>query len=45
LPIKNITRTSSWRIENESDIDKYLVELKKNLISELGNTDIVNVEF
>ena len=45
VPIKTVTRTSSWRIENESDIDKYLEKLKRNLITELGDTDIINVEF
>ena len=45
VPIKTVTRTSSWRLESEKDIDAYLAQLKSNLMSELEKTDIVNVEF
>lgn len=45
VTIKNMTNTSSWRLENEQDVDKYLAALRKSLLNELEGTDIVNVEF
>ena len=45
VTIKNMTRTSSWRLENEQDIDKYLAKLRQVLLEELEESDIVNVEF
>ena len=45
VTIKNMTNTSSWRLENEQDVDKYLAALRKSLLDELEGTDIVNVEF
>ena len=45
VTIKNMTNTSSWRLESEQDIDQYLGALRKALIEELEGTDIVNVEF
>lgn len=44
VSIKNVARTSSWRVENERDVDEYLAQLKKNLMAELEKTDIVNIE-
>lgn len=43
--IKNVTHTSSWRIESEADVDKYVDQLRKSLLDELNGNDIVNVEF
>jgi hypothetical protein len=45
ITIKHATHTSSWRVESEGDIDKYLAELKKTLMDELDKNDIVNIEF
>lgn len=47
VTMKNVTHTSSWRIESEADIDKCIDQLKKSLLEELGkdDVDIVNVEF
>lgn len=45
VTIKNMTNTSSWRLESEQDVDKYLAALRKSLLEELKGTDIVNVEF
>lgn len=45
VTIKNMTNTSSWRLESEQDIDKHLAALRKSLMEELEGTDIVNVEF
>ena len=47
VTIKHITHTSSWRIENEADVNKYIEELRKSLLSEIGSNDadIINIEF
>lgn len=45
VTIKNVTHTSSWRIESEEDVDKYVGQLRKSLMDELVKSDIVNVEF
>ncbi len=47
VTIKNVTHTSSWRIEKEADVDKYVSQLRQALIDELGKdgVDIINVEF
>ena len=45
VTIKSMARTSSWRLEKRSDIDKVLFDLRKALEAELEENDIVNVEF
>ncbi len=47
VTMKNITNTSSWRIESKTDVDKCIDQLKKAILEELGkdSVDIVNVEF
>ena len=45
VPIKSITKTASWRLENTEDVDKYLNELRLKLVSELDTDTIVNIEF
>lgn len=45
IPFKKMTRTLSWRIESVEDLDRYLAELRMNLISELDAKTIVNIEF
>lgn len=45
IAIKNVTHTSSWRIESAEDVEKYLCQLKKSLLDELKDNDVVNVEF
>ncbi|MDC7301010.1 BREX system P-loop protein BrxC [Agathobacter ruminis] len=45
VSIKNVAMTSSWRIEKAEDVDKYVDQLKKSLMDELNNNDIINVEF
>jgi hypothetical protein len=45
VSVKTIAKTSSWRIEKPEDIDKYVNQLKKTLLEELNQTDIINVEF
>ena len=45
IPFKKVAKTSSWRIESVEDLDRYLAELRMNLISELDAKTIVNIEF
>jgi hypothetical protein len=45
VPIKNMTKTASWRIESREDVDRYIEELRLKLISELDTDTIVNIEF
>ena len=47
VTIKNVTHTSSWRIENEADVDKYIDQLKQSLLAEINKDDIdvINIEF
>lgn len=45
IAIKSVTMTSSWRIESEDDIEKYLETLRRNLKEQLEKDTIVNVEF
>ncbi|SKA70301.1 hypothetical protein SAMN02745111_01999 [Eubacterium uniforme] len=45
VTIKNITHTSSWRIESKDDVEKCISNLRNSLIKELEDNDIVNVEF
>lgn len=45
VTIKNVTHTSSWRIESVEDVEKCVNQLRKSLMDELNGNDVVNVEF
>lgn len=45
VTIKNVTHTSSWRIESAEDVEKCVNQLRKSLMDELDGNDVVNVEF
>lgn len=45
VTIKNVTHTSSWRIESSEDVEKCVNKLRKSLMDELDGNDVVNVEF
>ena len=45
VTIKNMTHTSSWRLESTEDVEKVLDSLRRSLLEELKENDIVNVEF
>ena len=45
VSIKSMTRTSSWRLESEEDIDKYVEALRQTLKKELDKDTILNIEF
>lgn len=43
--IKNINTAHTWQIEKELDIEKYLSELRANLMKKLEEDTIINIEF
>ena len=43
--IYDVVPENSWKIESESDIDKYLNALKVSLEKELEDNDIINIDF
>lgn len=45
VAIRSVTHTSSWRIENEADIDRYIEELRSSLKGQLEENTIINIEF
>ena len=45
VPVKSMTKTASWRIENKEDVDRYVEELRTRLMNELEADTIVNIEF
>lgn len=45
LSIKTITVSNTWQIETELDIEKYLSDLKSNLLKKLEKDTIINIEF
>ena len=45
ISIKAMTGTTSWRLANKEDIDKYITALRKSLEAQLDEDTIVNVEF
>lgn len=45
VAIKSVTRTSSWRLESEEDVEKYVSSLKERLIQEMEDDTVLNVEF
>lgn len=45
VTIKNMTHTSSWRLESAEDVEKVLDSLRNSLLAELNENDILNVEF
>jgi hypothetical protein len=45
ISIKNVSLTSSWQIESAQDLDKYISELREQIIKELDHDTIINIEF
>lgn len=44
IAIKEIARTSSWRLETEDDVEKCLADLRANLVAQLADDTIINIE-
>ncbi|MFA7206271.1 MAG: hypothetical protein WC102_08090, partial [Saccharofermentanales bacterium] len=45
ISIKNVSLTSSWQIESAQDLDKYISELREQIMKELDQDTIINIEF
>lgn len=45
ISIKSINNATTWQIENESDVRKYITELEKKLMNTLEDDTIINIEF
>ena len=45
ISIKNVSLTSSWQIESAQDLDKYISELRQQIMKELDQDTIINIEF
>ena len=45
VSIKEITAYSSWQLETEDDVHRYVEELQKKLIAKLEIDTIIHVEF
>lgn len=45
VSIKSINNATTWQLETEADVKKYIEELEKKLINTLEDNTIINVEF
>ena len=45
VSIKSINNATTWQLENEADVKKYIAELEKKLMSTLEEDTIINIEF
>ena len=45
ISIKNVSLTSSWQIASAQDLDKYISELREQIMKELDQDTIINIEF
>jgi len=45
ISIKNVSLTSSWQIGSAQDLDKYISELREQIMKELDQDTIINIEF
>lgn len=45
VSIKSINNATTWQLENEADVKKYIAELEKKLMATLEKDTIINIEF
>lgn len=45
ISIKSVNTSSTWQIETEDDVKKYVSELEKHLIATLEDNTVINIEF
>ncbi len=45
ISINSINLTSYWRIEKAEDLDKYISDLREQILKELEENTIINIEF
>ena len=45
ISIKTINTATTWQLETEEDVDKYLKELRSKLIGKLEENTVIHIEF
>ena len=45
VSIKSINNASTWQIETEADVKKYIMELEEKLLATLEDNTVINIEF
>lgn len=45
ISIKSINNASTWQIETEADVKRYISELERKLIDSLEENTVINIEF
>lgn len=45
VSIKSINNATTWQIESEEDVKRYVAELEKKLLAALEDNTIINIEF
>ena len=45
MSIKNVSPSSTWQIESAEDLDKYINDLREQILKELSQDTILNIEF
>ena len=45
VSIKTINNATTWQIETEDDVKKYVAELEKRLLATLEDNTVINIEF
>lgn len=45
ISFKSVSPTSNWQIASEEDLDKYMADLKKQILKELAQDTIIHIEF
>ena len=44
ISIKSVSLTSSWQIEKAEDLDKYISDLREQVLKEIKENTIINIE-
>lgn len=45
VSIKSINNATTWQLENEADVKRYIAELENKLMNTLEEDTIINIEF
>ena len=45
VSIKSINNATTWQLENEADVKRYISELENKLMNMLEEDTIINIEF
>lgn len=45
ISIKSINTETTWQLETEEDVKKYVADLEKNLLAQLEDDTVIHVEF